>query len=78
DGWFPDQMIPVETALAAYTTGSAHAGFASDRGPLAVGKLADFAVLSTDVLDPEVRDRIAETKVVMTVVGGQVVHDGRR
>ena len=33
--------------------------------------------LSRDVLDPKERDRIGETKVVLTVVGGKVVHEGK-
>lgn len=77
-GWFPEQRIPVETALAAWTAGSARAGFAEDRGTLEPGKLADFAALSADVLEPAVRDRMVETKVVLTVVGGRLVYDGRQ
>lgn len=77
DGWFPEQRIPVETTLAAYTAGSARAGFTEDRGTLEPGKLADFVVLSDDVLAPAARDRIAEAKVVLTVVGGRIVYDAR-
>jgi predicted amidohydrolase YtcJ len=76
DGWFPAQRITVAEAVAAYTLGSAAAaGQEKDRGSLAAGKLADFAVLSRDVFDPKERDRIADTKVALTVVGGRVVFE---
>ena len=41
-----------------------------EKGTLAVGKLADFVVLSQDLLaaPPE---RIKDTKVLLTVLGGQ-------
>jgi predicted amidohydrolase YtcJ len=63
-----------EQALAAYTLGPAW--FAHDereRGSLAVGKLADFAVLSEDYLSAPV-ERIGALRSLMTVVGGRVVH----
>jgi predicted amidohydrolase YtcJ len=76
EGWFPEQKITVAEAVEAYTLTSAYAAFAEkEKGSLEPGKLADFVVLSRDVLDPAARDRIAETKVVMTVVGGRVVYE---
>ncbi len=78
EGWFPEQRITVQQAVEAYTIGSAYAGFQEhDRGSLAAGKLADFVVLSRDILDPAERDHIAETAVVMTVIGGKVVYEKR-
>lgn len=44
------------------------------KGTVSVGKLADFAVLSADImkiLEPE----ILKTRTLMTIVGGQVVYD---
>jgi len=74
EGWFPKQKITVAEAIEAYTLGSAYGAFQEkDCGSIQVGKLADFVVLSRDVLDPKERDKIAETKVDMTVVGGKVV-----
>jgi predicted amidohydrolase YtcJ len=76
EGWFPEQRITVAEAIEAYTMGSAYGGFQEkDRGSIAAGKLADFAVLSRDILDPKERDKIADTKVTMTVVGGRVVYE---
>jgi predicted amidohydrolase YtcJ len=75
DGWFPAQKISVVEAIEAYTLTSAYAGFEErDRGSLEPGKLADFVVLSRDILAPSERDHIVETHVEMTIVGGKVVY----
>jgi predicted amidohydrolase YtcJ len=74
-GWFPEQRITVVEAIEAYTLGAAYAAFQEkDRGSIAVGKLADFVVLSRDILAESERERIGKTEVVMTVVGGKVVY----
>lgn len=76
NGWFPEQRISVAEAVEAYTLGSAYGGSQEkDRGSLAVGKLADFVVLSSDILAASERDKIGETKVAVTVVGGKVVFE---
>lgn len=76
DGWFPEQRITVEEALRAYTHGSAYAAFQEHRrGKLAPGYLGDCVVLSRDILDPAERDRLADTQVLMTIVGGKVVYE---
>lgn len=78
-GWYPEQKISVEEALTAYTYGSAYAGFQEkERGRLLPGYLADFVILSRDILDPAHRDTIAETEILMTVVGGRVVYEKGR
>jgi predicted amidohydrolase YtcJ len=75
EGWFPEQKITVEQAIEGYTMGSAYAGFQDgDRGSLTQGKLADFVILSRDILDPAERDHIADTVVLTTVVGGKIVY----
>jgi predicted amidohydrolase YtcJ len=77
-GWFPEQKITVKEAIEAYTLTSAYAAFEEkDRGSLEVGKLADLVVLSRDILADAERDHIAETEVVLTVVGGKVVYEKR-
>jgi predicted amidohydrolase YtcJ len=74
EGWFPEQKITVAEAVEAYTKNAAYAAFQEkDRGSLEVGKLADFVLLSRDILAPTQRDLLAETEVVLTVVGGRVV-----
>jgi predicted amidohydrolase YtcJ len=74
DGWYPEQKIGVEDALRAYTSGAAYASFDErDKGVLAAGKLADFVMIDRDLtrVPPET---IREARVVMTVVGGKIVH----
>lgn len=75
--WTPEETIDVATAVEGYTMGSAYANFLEEeRGSLTVGKLADFVVLSRDILriDPEeIPGTVAET----VVVGGEIVHAAR-
>ncbi len=68
------QKLTVEEAVRAYTYGSAYAEFQeTEKGTIAVGKLADFVILSDDIftLDPS---RISQTKILTTVVDGKVVY----
>ena len=70
-GWEPSQRLTVEAALRHFTHDAAFAEHGeAQKGTLAPGKLADFVVLSQDVLaiPPE---RIKDTKVLLTVLGGQ-------
>jgi predicted amidohydrolase YtcJ len=72
-GWVPEQKITVEEALRAYTAGAAYAEFAGgEKGSLERGKLADFVLIDRDLtrVPPET---IRDARVMMTVVGGQVV-----
>lgn len=74
-GWVPEERISVEDALRAYTQGSAFAEFAErDKGVLRRGMLADFVMIDRDLtrVDPA---EIREAQVVLTVVGGRVVHE---
>lgn len=69
----PEERISVDQAIRACTMGSAYARFSEvPLGSVEAGKFADLAVLSQDVFGVPA-DRIAETQVVMTVVGGKVV-----
>ncbi len=48
-----------------------------DLGVLAPGRLADLIIVSRDLTDPtNLINAIAETGVVLTMVGGRVVYDG--
>jgi hypothetical protein len=71
--YFPAQRLSMDQAIAAYTTGSAFAGFEEkEKGKLTPGMLADFVVLDRDVtaVSPE---KVLGTKVLRTVVGGKTV-----
>lgn len=73
-GWQPDQRLSRQQALASWTAAGAHAAFEENtKGTLEPGKLADFVLLSRDIMTvpPE---EILQTRVVMTVLGGEVVH----
>ena len=76
EGWFPEQRITVAEAVEAYTLGSAYGAHQeNDRGSIRAGKFADMVVLSRDIFDPKEKDKIADTKVELTVVGGKVVYE---
>jgi predicted amidohydrolase YtcJ len=73
-GWVPEQKIKVEEAVRAYTWGSAYASFEEGiKGTVEVGKLADMAVLDTDIfgIDPV---EIEKARVAVTVFDGKVVY----
>jgi len=73
-GWFPEQRMTREEALRSWTLGGAYAAFEEgSKGSLAVGKLADFVMLSADIMSVPLR-QILSTHVTMTVVGGEVVY----
>jgi predicted amidohydrolase YtcJ len=70
----PEEALTREQALRFYTTNNAHLLFLEkDTGSLEVGKFADLAVLDTDILTCPV-DRIRETKVLRTYLGGKLVY----
>jgi len=68
----PQEVYSRERALYSYTMGNALAAFEEDvKGSLTPGKLADVTVLSQDLLSvPD--DKIMDTEIVMTIVGGNV------
>lgn len=71
-GFFPQECVDVETAIDAYTIGSAYNEFLEDcKGRLKPGYLADLVVLDTDIFtcDPmAIRDILP----VMTMVNGKI------
>ena len=72
-GWFPDQRMSRQEALRTWTIEGAYAAFEEQRkGSLEVGKLADFVLLSGDIMTEPPAD-ILKTKVTMTVTGGKIV-----
>lgn len=72
EGFYPQECVDVETAVDAYTVGSAHAEFREkDKGRLKPGFLADMVVLDTDIFtcDPM---RIRDILPVLTIVDGKI------
>lgn len=74
-GWQPQEKIPAADAIRAYTLGSAvAAGRGDEVGSLAVGKLADIAVLDTDLTTCNPED-ILRANVLATYLGGKKVYE---
>lgn len=72
--WLPEQALTLAEALHGYTLGAAYAGGQeAHQGSIAPGKLADFVVLGEDLFAIPA-ERIAQTPVVATIVGGEVVY----
>jgi predicted amidohydrolase YtcJ len=73
EGWHPEQAVSREQALKMFTIWPAIASFQEkDKGSIEVGKLADFTVLSQDIMKtPE--PQILKTRSEATIIGGEVV-----
>ena len=71
----PEQAITRQQALELYTTNAARISLEEDlKGSIEAGKLADFVVLSEDLLtEPE--ENIKDIEVLRTVVGGKTVYE---
>ncbi len=73
-GWFPNQRTTRQEALLSISAWPAYAAFMEDvSGSLTAGKYADFVVLDQDIMTVA-DDRILDTNVEMTVLGGVVVY----
>ena len=74
-GFVPQQRLPLEDTIKAYTLGAAFAGHRErSEGSLEPGKLADLIILSQDLFQIEPTD-IGKTQVLLTMVGGKVVYE---
>ena len=72
-GWFPEQRLSIREAIRYYTYGPAYASYEEGiKGSLRVGNLADFVVLSDNILEIEA-PKILTTKVLYTIMGGKIV-----
>ncbi|WNJ16655.1 amidohydrolase [Pontibacter sp. G13] len=75
EGYEADQRMTREQALKSYTLDAAFGAFEEAyKGSLEVGKVADFTVLSQDIMQIE-ESAILDTEVMMTVVGGDIVFE---
>ena len=71
----PHQKITRNEALRMATYNAAYAAFWEQRiGSIEPGKLADIAILSQDIMTID-EDRIPETRVETTLLGGKAIHD---
>ena len=63
-----------EEALRSYTLNAAYAAFEENsKGSIEKGKLADFTILSHDIMSI-LEDSILNTKIKMTIIGGKIVY----
>lgn len=70
-GWYPQNRIGVEAALRHYTRDAAFAAFREQElGVLAPGMLADFVVLSEEIIGSPPAN-LLRAKPVLTVMGGR-------
>ncbi len=76
-GWFPAQRTTREEALLGMTLWPAVAAFMErETGSLTPGKYADFVVLDQDIMSVPA-ERILETRVLRTVLGGVTVYEAK-
>ena len=77
-GWHLEQAVSREEALKMFTIWPAFAAFQEDiNGTIEVGKLADLTIFSKDIMKvPE--EEILEAQVVMTIVNGKIVFEGKK
>jgi predicted amidohydrolase YtcJ len=77
EGWFPEQKLTIQEAIATYTMGSAYAEFQEhEKGSIETGKLADMVLLSKDVLNVAPA-AIRNTHVLKTWLGGIEIFDSK-
>jgi hypothetical protein len=75
-GWIPQQKLQISDAVYAYTMGGAYVMHReNEEGSIEAGKLADLILVSQNIFEVEPH-KIAETRVVMTMVGGKIVFQG--
>jgi predicted amidohydrolase YtcJ len=75
--FLPAERLTLDEALRAFTVGSAFVSWQDESGWLGVGRLADLVVLDRDLdlVDLGLSGDLAATKVVATLVGGELVHE---
>jgi predicted amidohydrolase YtcJ len=73
-GFEPEEKMTREQALRSYTLDAAYGAFEeSIKGSIERGKLADFTILSKDIMTiPE--SELLSTEVVMTILGGKILY----
>ncbi|MEP1782814.1 amidohydrolase family protein, partial [Reichenbachiella sp.] len=74
-GYEPDQRMTREQALRAYTINNAYGAFEEDiKGTIEIGKVADFTVLSKDIMKIAAQE-ILNTEIEYTIVDGEVLFE---
>ena len=77
ESFFPEQAMTRAEAIKSYTINNAYAAFEENtKGSIEPGKWADLVLVSNNLLTCQ-EDSILATKVLMTVVGGEVQYRGK-
>jgi Predicted metal-dependent hydrolase with the TIM-barrel fold len=71
-GYEPEQKMTRIEAMKSYTINAAYGAFEEKlKGSIEIGKYADFAVFSQNLITiPD--DKILETKILYTIVNGKI------
>jgi predicted amidohydrolase YtcJ len=73
-GFEPEEKMTRQQALRSYTLDAAFGAFEENiKGSIEKGKLADFTVFTSDIMEVPEMD-ILKSEVAMTIVGGKVVY----
>jgi predicted amidohydrolase YtcJ len=73
NGWYPNEKLPIEDALKAYTVTNAYASFLDGKiGMLKEGFYADFTILENNLFEVP-KEKIKDIKVLRTVLKGKEV-----
>lgn len=74
-GWRPEERMTHEEALRSFTINGASAAFEENlKGSIETGKLADFTILSRDIMKIGPKE-ILQTEVEMTILGGKIIYE---
>lgn len=74
-GWHPAQRLSLDETLRGFTAGAAWAAFEEERlGVLSPGLRADLVLVDRDLFKVPPRN-LLESRVVTTIIDGQVVYD---
>jgi len=77
-GWHPEQRMTIDEAIKGFTIWAAYGAFQEDvLGSIEVGKYGDFTVLDKDILEIDPKE-ILNTKVMYTIVGGQIRYRAKK
>ncbi len=75
EGFVPSQRLTVAQAVEGYTLGAAYAGRREKyEGSIQESKLADLIMVDRNIFEINPHG-IADTKVVLTIVGGKIVYE---
>ena len=75
--FFPENAMTREEALRSYTYSNAFAAFEeNDKGSIEIGKMADFTILSKDLITCT-DEEILEAEVLYTIVDGEVKYQNQ-